>query len=570
MATVEAEGLTRRYGSVLAVDQLTFAVEEGRILGVLGPNGAGKTTAIRILTTILRPSSGRFAVAGVAGTRERDVRARIGVLPESAGYPARETAEEYLAYHARLHGRRAGEASATARGLLAEVGLAGRARALIQTYSRGMRQRLGIARALVNDPAVVFLDEPTLGLDPQGQRDVLDMVGRMASERGVTVLLCTHLLDEVEQVCSDVLILNHGRVAALGPVGEVVRRAAAPRSARLRTDPAGCDTAIRVLGALDAVSTALPRRRPPRGGGAHVRGLGRRPDRRRGCASRAARRRRPCRRVLARGRTAERRLPRGGVAVSAAWTIVARRELADLWLRGRGFALLVAYSVLLSATTYLVATNQAINFIEQREAVGLTLQVAVAVGALLSMLAAADAVSGERDRGSLETLLLAPIPRWQLLVGKGVSALSLWLAAFAVAIPYVWFLGHGIDLVAVPLTAGLVVGTLLAVAFAGLGLAVSSASATSRVSLAVCMLVLLALYVPTQFPVGATTGWLAELLQRFNPLTAGLHFLGRLVIDGQSAAEELSWLAAPLVFVVAAVLASAIAAGRLRLSGVGE
>ncbi len=257
MATVEAEGLTRSYGSVLAVDQLTFAVEEGRILGVLGPNGAGKTTAIRMLTTILRPSSGRFAVAGVAGTRERDVRARIGVLPESAGYPARETAEEYLAYHARLHGRRPGDASATARGLLAEVGLAGRAKALIQTYSRGMRQRLGIARALVNDPAVVFLDEPTLGLDPQGQRDVLDMVGRMSSERGVTVLLCTHLLDEVEQVCSDVLILNHGRVAALGPVGEVVRRAAAPRSARLRTDPARCDTAIRVLGALDAVSSAV-------------------------------------------------------------------------------------------------------------------------------------------------------------------------------------------------------------------------------------------------------------------------------------------------------------------------
>jgi ABC-2 type transport system ATP-binding protein len=258
VATVEAEGLTRRYGSVLAVDQLTFAVEEGRILGVLGPNGAGKTTAIRMLTTILRPSSGRFAVAGVAGTRERDVRARIGVLPESAGYPARETAEEYLAYHARLHGRRPGEATAAARGLLAEVGLAGRATALIQTYSRGMRQRLGIARALVNDPAVVFLDEPTLGLDPQGQRDVLDMVERMASERGVTVLLCTHILDEVEQVCSDVLILNHGRVAALGPVADVVRRAAAPRSARLRTDPAGGDTAIRVLGALDAVSSALP------------------------------------------------------------------------------------------------------------------------------------------------------------------------------------------------------------------------------------------------------------------------------------------------------------------------
>jgi ABC-2 type transport system ATP-binding protein len=264
VATVEAEGLTRRYGSVLAVDGLSFTVEEGRILGVLGPNGAGKTTAIRMLTTILRPSAGRFAVAGVPGERERDVRRRIGVLPESAGYPGHETAEEYLAYHGRLHGRPPADALATARRLLAEVGLSDRARTLIQTSSRGMRQRLGIARALVNDPAVVFLDEPTLGLDPQGQRDVLEMVGRMASERGVTVLISTHLLDEVEQVCNDVLILNHGRAAALGPVASVVRRAAAPRSARLRTDPARCADATRVLGGLEAVSSAeaVPSGRP--------------------------------------------------------------------------------------------------------------------------------------------------------------------------------------------------------------------------------------------------------------------------------------------------------------------
>ena len=256
VATVEAEGLTKSYGSVLAVDRLSFAVEEGRILGVLGPNGAGKTTAIRMLTTILRPSSGRFAVAGVPGGRERDVRRRIGVLPESAGYPARETAEEYLAYHGRLHGRPHADALATARRLLAEVGLSERAGALIHTYSRGMRQRLGIARALVNDPAVVFLDEPTLGLDPQGQRDVLEMVRRLAGERGVTVLVSTHLLDEVEQVCSDVLILNRGRAAALGPVDAVVRRAAAPRSARLRTAPERSADAIRVLAALDAVGSA--------------------------------------------------------------------------------------------------------------------------------------------------------------------------------------------------------------------------------------------------------------------------------------------------------------------------
>jgi len=256
VTAVEAAGLTRTYGAVTAVDGLTFALEEGRVLGVLGPNGAGKTTAIRMLTTILPPSSGRFAVAGIPDGSEREIRRRIGVLPESAGYPARESGEEYLAYHARLHGRPAAEAVAAARRLLAEVGLADRASALIHTYSRGMRQRLGIARALVNDPAVVFLDEPTLGLDPQGQRDVLHMVRRLAGERGVTVLLSTHLLDEVEQVCTDVLILNHGKVAALGPVAAVVSRAAAPRSARLRTGPDRVEEAVTRLAAVHAVSAA--------------------------------------------------------------------------------------------------------------------------------------------------------------------------------------------------------------------------------------------------------------------------------------------------------------------------
>ena len=256
MRAVEADGLTRTFGAVTAVDGLTFALDEGRVLGVLGPNGAGKTTAIRMLTTILVPSSGRFAVAGIPGDREREIRGRIGVLPESAGYPGRESGEEYLAYHARLHGRSPADARATARRLLAAVGLAERGRSLIETYSRGMRQRLGIARALVNDPAVVFLDEPTLGLDPQGQRDVLEAVARLASERGVTVLVSTHLLDEVEQICTDVLILNRGRVAALGPVAEVVARAAAPRSARLRTDPGRCEEAARVLAAVDAVGAA--------------------------------------------------------------------------------------------------------------------------------------------------------------------------------------------------------------------------------------------------------------------------------------------------------------------------
>jgi ABC-2 type transport system ATP-binding protein len=246
-AAVEASGLVKRYGSITAVEELSFAVEAGAILGVLGPNGAGKTTAIRMLTTIMAPTRGTFTVAGVPSSRPAEIRRRIGVLPESAGYPQRQTGEEFLRYHARLfgHGRAAARSAADA--LLAEVGLWERRQSLIGAYSRGMRQRLGIARALVNDPEVVFLDEPTLGLDPAGQRQILGTVRRIARERGATVLLSTHLLAEVEETCSRVLILNRGRVVAEGSVSEITRTAAAPRSARLRVAAEDVEDAARLL-----------------------------------------------------------------------------------------------------------------------------------------------------------------------------------------------------------------------------------------------------------------------------------------------------------------------------------
>ena len=249
------------------------------------------------------------------------------------------------------------------------------------------------------------------------------------------------------------------------------------------------------------------------------------------------------------------------------WLVVAGQELRDLWLRGRGLSLILAYSVLLSITTYLVASNQAINFLEQREAVSLTLQVAVAVGALLTLLAAADAVSGERERGTLEALLLAPIPRWQLVMGKGIAALSLWFAAWVVAVPYVWFLGHGIGLVAAPLASGLLVGSLLSLVFAGIGLTVSGAAATNRLSLAVNMFILLALYAPTQFPTGAQTGWAGELVQRFNPLTAGLHYLGRLVIDAHGATDDAAWLLTPVIAAAICTAAALITGRYITLAG---
>jgi ABC-2 type transport system ATP-binding protein len=260
-AAIEAHGVEKRYGSLVAVEDLDFSAEAGEILGVLGPNGAGKTTAIRVLTTICAPTRGSFEVAGVPHTRPAEIRARIGVLPESAGYPERQTGEEYLRYHARLYGQSRAGARAVVRSLLEEVRLGERSDSLISTYSRGMRQRLGIARALVNEPRVVFLDEPTLGLDPAGQRQVLGMVRRIADERGATVLLSTHLLAEVEETCSRVLILNRGRAVAQGTVSEVSRHAAAPRSGRICVAPDSVDAALSALAAVEGVAASVDGRR---------------------------------------------------------------------------------------------------------------------------------------------------------------------------------------------------------------------------------------------------------------------------------------------------------------------
>jgi ABC-2 type transport system ATP-binding protein len=206
-----------------------------------------------MLTTILAPSRGSFSVAGIPHTRPEEIRSRIGVLPESAGYPGGQTGEQYLTYHARLYGYPRGRAGEIARSLLDELGLLERGRSPISAYSRGMRQRLGIARALVNEPVAVFLDEPTLGLDPAGQRQVLRHVRTIARERGAAVLLSTHLLNEVEENCSNVLILNRGRVVAEGTVSDVVSRAAAPRRLRLQVAPEETDRATLVLAALPAV-----------------------------------------------------------------------------------------------------------------------------------------------------------------------------------------------------------------------------------------------------------------------------------------------------------------------------
>lgn len=252
---------------------------------------------------------------------------------------------------------------------------------------------------------------------------------------------------------------------------------------------------------------------------------------------------------------------------SRPWTIVGAWELRDLWLGGRGLLLSLAFSVLLSVLTYLTATNTAVNFLEQREAVNLTLQVAIAVGALLALLAAADSISGERERGTLETLLLAPVPRLQLMLGKLGGAFSLWPAAFVITIPYVWFLGRGVGIVGVALATGALVGTLLAVLLVSLGALVSVFAGSNRVSLSVSLFLLLALFAPTQFPTSAQQGWFGEFLLRANPLTAGEHYVGTVVVDGHAWSRDASWLTSPIIAAVLSLVLVAFAGARfLRLN----
>ena len=255
-------------------------------------------------------------------------------------------------------------------------------------------------------------------------------------------------------------------------------------------------------------------------------------------------------------------------AATPGWLVVLGQELRDLWVGGRGLLLSLAFSVLLSLIAYLVATNTDLNFLEQREAVNLTLQVAIAVGSLLTLLAAADTICGERERGTLENLLLTPASRLDLGLGKLLAALSLWLAALVVTVPYVWFLGRGVDVVGEALAAGFVVGTLLAVFLASLGLILSLFASSNRISLSLGLFILLALYAPTQLPTSARRGWAGDLLLRVNPLTAGEHYVGRILVDAHSWSEDISWLISPvLAAVVFAAAAIALGAKYIRLPG---
>ncbi|MGH3384247.1 MAG: ABC transporter permease [Nocardioidaceae bacterium] len=248
-----------------------------------------------------------------------------------------------------------------------------------------------------------------------------------------------------------------------------------------------------------------------------------------------------------------------------AWFVVAERELRDLWLSGRALALMVAYTAVMSGSTYLVAVNQDLHFLEQREAVSLTLRVAVVVGGLLVVLVAADAISGERERGTLETLLLTPASRRSLVLGKGAAAISLWVAAYLLALPYAWWLGRDVNTFGPAAAGGLVVGTLLALLLGGVGLLVSMFSGSNLLSLSISFFVLIALYAPNQMPTESVRSWAGELLLRVDPFTGGLPYLDKVIINGQSAGQSADLLAVPLLTAVLVPGIALLVAGRLTL-----
>lgn len=212
---IHTEGLTRAFGERTAVDGLTLEVREGEILGLLGPNGAGKTTTVRMLACLLSPTRGRAWVAGhEVGENAQPIRAAVGILTESPGFYKRLTVERNLRFFAELH--RVSSPRTAVQKHLERLGLWDRRGDAVATLSKGLRQRLALARALVHEPQVLFLDEPTAGLDPESARDVRRFIGELASERR-TVLLCTHNLPEAEELCDRIAVLRTRLVALDSP-----------------------------------------------------------------------------------------------------------------------------------------------------------------------------------------------------------------------------------------------------------------------------------------------------------------------------------------------------------------
>lgn len=249
-AALEAIGLTRRFGEVTALEDVSFSIPAGQVVGLLGHNGAGKTTTIRLLNGLLSPSSGSARTLGRDPLAEGPaVRARSGVLTETPSLDERMTARESLRFWAELWNVPREEVAGRIDGLLERFDLAGRADDRVGGYSRGMRQRLALARTLLHDPPLLFLDEPTAALDPIASINVRDMVRGLAAGRDRTILICTHNLAEAQELCDRVIILRRGRVVADGTPAQVTDAASIPVGVEIEVDAGHAEEAMRLAAA---------------------------------------------------------------------------------------------------------------------------------------------------------------------------------------------------------------------------------------------------------------------------------------------------------------------------------
>jgi ABC-2 type transport system ATP-binding protein len=223
-AVVDTKNLTKRYREKLAVNTLTLSVQEGEIFGFLGPNGAGKTTTILMLLGLTEPTSGELSVCGYNPTHDPlEVKKRVGYLPENPGFYDDISAKENLLYMARLNRIPEKEAQRRTTEVLEQVGLSEDGRRLVREFSRGMKQRLGIAEVLVKNPIAIILDEPTLGIDPDGAIRILELIKNLNRDNNLTVMLSSHQLQQVQQICSRVGIIVKGRLIVQGEMDELGR-----------------------------------------------------------------------------------------------------------------------------------------------------------------------------------------------------------------------------------------------------------------------------------------------------------------------------------------------------------
>jgi ABC-2 type transport system ATP-binding protein len=262
-AVIVARRLTKKYGEFTAVDSLDLTIRRGEVFGLLGPNGAGKTTTVLMLLGLTEPTRGIVRVLGLDPTREPlTVKRHVGYLPDNVGFYGNLTGRENLRYTARLNGLPRREAEARIDELLAEVRLEDAADKKAEAYSRGMRQRLGIADALVKSPSVLILDEPTIAIDPAGVEELLALLRRLVREHNLTVLLSSHILGQVQSLCDRVGFYSTGRMVASGPLDEL---AGGNATVELEVGVEGAPSAIDpVAGAIADVISVAPHERDDR------------------------------------------------------------------------------------------------------------------------------------------------------------------------------------------------------------------------------------------------------------------------------------------------------------------